>query len=298
MRGVTRRSHPRLPSCDTCEPTGVRRQPWVEDPNVRTPYENGVMRKKRPLMRAYIDETGDRGTGGKSSPFFAFAAVLVADEDEPELRTAVSKLRRDFKVPVHKPLHWNQHVKTFSRRQHATATLSAVDAITVLYVGVEKAAIPLSARMRTDQEAFYNFAAGMVLERVLLQASHWPGSARDAVVRFGHVRGFNHQTTKEYLELRAHRGQPAWVPWGLLRGPVHFDDQASWDGLQAADQYAGMLSTALRADEFGNFQPHHLINVRHQLREVNGKCWTYGFKWLGNQGTLHALPWWDQFDMR
>jgi hypothetical protein len=74
----------------------------------------------RPILRAYVDETGDRGTSGKSSPFFAFAALLVADEDEPPLRAAVSKLRRDLGVPVGKPLHWKDHVKTFPRRQHVT----------------------------------------------------------------------------------------------------------------------------------------------------------------------------------
>jgi hypothetical protein len=41
------------------------------------------------LLRAYVDETGDRGHSGRSSPYFAFAAVLVADEDEPQLMAAV-----------------------------------------------------------------------------------------------------------------------------------------------------------------------------------------------------------------
>ena len=36
-----------------------------------------------------------------------------------------------------------------------------------VYVVVEKAGIHANAGMRTDQKLFYNFAAGMVLERVL-----------------------------------------------------------------------------------------------------------------------------------
>lgn len=77
-----------------------------------------------PLIRAYVDETGDRGHGGVSSPFFAFAAVLVADEDEPGLRAAMSQLRRDLTVPAGKALHWKDHVKTYSRRQHVARTLA------------------------------------------------------------------------------------------------------------------------------------------------------------------------------
>jgi hypothetical protein len=75
------------------------------------------MPRAMPLLRAYIDETGDRGHSGQSPPYFAFAAVLVTDEDEDEadLRAAMSQLRRDLKIPPTKALHWNEHVKTHSR---------------------------------------------------------------------------------------------------------------------------------------------------------------------------------------
>jgi hypothetical protein len=246
------------------------------------------------FLRVYVDETGDRGVSGKSSPFFAFAAVLIADEDEEPLRAAVSQLRRDLKVPVGKPLHWKDHVKTFSRRQHVTKTLTSVPGVMLVYVLVEKAAIPADALMLRDQVVFYNFAAAMVLERVLLAARDWPGGPRAAVVRFGHVRGFNHTTTASYIGVRIARRSPSWMPWHLLNHPVHFDSQANWDGLQAADQYAGMLAAAIRADDFGNYEPHHFLAARHQIRQVNGRAMTYGFKLLGNAATPARWPWWHQ----
>lgn len=153
----------------------------------------------RSILRVYVDETGDRGVSGSSSPFFAFAAVLVADEDEPPTRAAVSKLRRDLRVPQGKQLHWKDHVKTFSRRQHVTKTLTVVPGLMVVYVLVEKSAIPAAAAMRQDHAIFYNFAAGLILERVLLAAKYWPGGARRVVLRFGHVRGFDHQRTRGLL---------------------------------------------------------------------------------------------------
>lgn len=246
-------------------------------------------------MRAYVDETGDRGTSGKASDFFAFACVLVADEDEHLLRAAVSQLRRDLNVPVGKPLHWNEHVKKFDRRQHVTNTLTALGSkVVVIYVLVEKAAVPTYARMRSDQAIFYNFAAALMLERILLCAGTWPGGARDAKVRFGHVRGFNHTSTTNYFNLRIAQNSPHWVPWHLLRGPVTFDGQANWDGLQAADQYAGMLNAAVRRDQFGNYEPHHFLAAVPQIRRHNGRIWTYGLKFLGNNATLAALPWWPK----
>lgn len=118
----------------------------------------------RRLLRVYIDETGDRGVGPKASPFFAFSAVLVADEDEPHLMQAVRSLRQSFNIPPSNALHWNEHVKTFPRRQHVATVLGALTPVMVLHVAVEKAGIPSHAGMRNDHELFYNFAAGMVLE--------------------------------------------------------------------------------------------------------------------------------------
>jgi hypothetical protein len=243
------------------------------------------------LLRAYIDETGDRGHSASSSAFFAFAAVLVAEEDEPGLRAAMSGLRRDLTVPPGRALHWKDHVKTYPRRQHVARSLAQVANVMVVYVVVEKAAIPSDSGMYRDHVLFYNFAAGLTMERILLAARDWPGDSRDAVVRFGHVRGFNHRTTTAYFELKA--TIDPWIPWERLHGEVHFDDQATWDGLQAADQYAGMLNVALRADQFGGYEEAHLLRIRHQIRtDGDGRAWGRGFKVLGQAATFTSLPWW------
>lgn len=243
------------------------------------------------LMRAYIDETGDRGHSRSSSPFFAFAAVLIADEDEPGLRAVMSQLRRDLTVPAGKALHWKDHVKTYARRQHVARCLSRVSGVVVLYVIVEKATTPVTSGMYGDHVLFYNFAACMTMERILLASRDWDGGTRQVVVRFGHVRGFDHGTTTAYFQRKA--SAKNWIPWDRLHGAVHFDDQAQWDGLQAADQYAGMLNVALRPDKFGGYEEAHLLRVRHQLRKDDtGHSWGRGFKVLGDPRTITSLPWW------
>ena len=111
------------------------------------------------------------------------------------------------------------------------------------------------------------------------------------MVRFGHVRGFDHTETTNYFGLK--RSLMGWLPWERLQGQVHFDDQAAWDGLQAADQYAGMLNVAIRSDPFGGYDEHHLMRVRHQVdRSPRGQSWGWGFKVLGNEATFRSLPWW------
>jgi hypothetical protein len=130
----------------------------------------------------------------------------------------------------------------------------------------------------------------MTMERILLAARDWHGGTRNAIVRFGHVRGFDHSKTSSYFSLKAKTDQ--WVPWNRLHGAVHFDDQAKWDGLQAADQYAGMLNAALRPDQFGGYEESHLLRIRNQIRRDGaGKSWGWGFKVLGNSTTFTSLPW-------
>lgn len=187
------------------------------------------------LVRAYIDETGDRGHSGFSSRFFAFAAVLTADEDEPALRHAITRLRHDLSVPQGKALHWKDHAKTYERRQHVARTLAEVAGITVVYAIVEKAAIPTSYTMYSDHELFYNFAACITMERILKTARDWPGGVRDVVTTFGHVKGFNHDSTTAFFARKA--ATPRGVPWERLHGKPRFASQHQWDGLQAADQY-------------------------------------------------------------
>jgi hypothetical protein len=239
------------------------------------------------LLRAYVDETGDRGHSAKSSPFFAFAAVLVGDEDEPAMRAVMSRLRRDLSVPAGKALHWKEHVKKYDRRQHVARQLAGATGVMVIYVIVEKTAIPVGSGIYSDHELFYNYAAAMVMERLLLAAGDWPGGSRDVSVRFGHVKGFRHSTTAHYFRRKA--ATPDWVPWARLHGTVYFSDQAQWDGLQAADQYAGMLNVAVTADQFGGYEEAHLLAIRHQIRrDPQGRKPRLGFQGVGQRGHVHV----------
>jgi hypothetical protein len=219
------------------------------------------------------------------------AAVVVADEHDGALRSAIAACRSKLTVPSGKHLHWVEHVKKYPRRQFVTSALGALTGIQLNYVVIEKAAIPATAALRNDQVIFYNYIAGLTMERILLTARTWPGGSRDVLVHFGHVRGFDHDQTLQYFRLKRHRADE-WAGWHLLRGDVKFMTMGSLDGLQAADQYSGMLKVALFADDYGGYEPHHLLAVRHQIRRVNGKSWGYGMKVLATAGTIEGLPWW------
>ncbi|WP_328526831.1 DUF3800 domain-containing protein [Kribbella sp. NBC_00359] len=155
---------------------------------------------ERPLVRAYVDETGDRGLSVRASRYFGMVAVVIADEDDAGLRRAVAHCRQRLSVPTSKPLHWTEHVKRFPRRQFVATQLAAVPGVVLNLVLVEKAAVGLLDPAISDQVAFYNSVAGLVLEQVLHTAAEWPGGRRDVVVTFGHVRGFRHEETLAWFE--------------------------------------------------------------------------------------------------
>ena len=54
----------------------------------------------RPLVRAYVDETGDRGLTPRSSRYFGMVAVVLADEDDAGMRRAIAECRRRLSVPA------------------------------------------------------------------------------------------------------------------------------------------------------------------------------------------------------
>lgn len=84
------------------------------------------------------------------------------------------------------------------------------------------------------------------MERILLAAEHWPGGTRDVKVTFGHVREVKHADTLDCSQVKKEQGHgPAW--WILLDGTPSFAASNSSSGLQAADQFAGMLSSAMLA---------------------------------------------------
>jgi Protein of unknown function (DUF3800) len=201
---------------------------------------------KDPGLYAYVDETGDRGSTGKSSRFFAMSAVIVPKETVSAMRSMVDTCRNKLGVPAGKALHWKDHAKTFPRRQFLSETFAGLPDISVNYVIFEKASMSSGSAVFNNHFAFYNVAAGAMLLRILLAADRWPGGRRDVRVKFSHSRGCDvNETLACFERLRAIEPPETLALWEGLQGNVKFPSVGQYDGLQAADVYAGMLSKAI-----------------------------------------------------
>jgi hypothetical protein len=239
-------------------------------------------------VHVYIDETGDRGGGGRSSPIFGMAAVLVDERGAPALRSAVARLRVDLKVPQGKVMSWKEFAKTHDRRRHAAEVLGAVPGIKLCYVYSVKAALT-PGTYRDDPQRFYNYVAFMTYKSVLWAARSWKGAGAEVWTRFGHVRHHDHRSTESYIRREAARD--ARVPFEMEQG-LRWVSADKYAESQAADMFAGFLQAALWPHgEFGYVEPSYLLKVWHHIRDSEKCAIPLGIMSMPRSELLAATPW-------
>ncbi|MER7050128.1 DUF3800 domain-containing protein [Streptomyces jumonjinensis] len=248
----------------------------------------------RPRLNVYVDETGDRGFGEKSSPFFAMTALLVPEEDDSDVRFTAGGLRAF--IGTGKPLHWVDHFKAKKpdRRRIAAQKLALMRTAKVIHVITPKAEVATDAGVR-DGTRFYNYSTRLLLERVAHAARNWPGGSRLAVTRLGIVKGMDHAVTAAYLDHVRRTAQHASVPWNHIKWPLAWRG-TDWDGIQLADIHAGLLNVALSGKPSDSACAKNLLECRHQLYRPNGTALGWGVKVYGNTGFVTDRSWWPEWN--
>lgn len=231
-------------------------------------------------LLAFVDETGDRGYSKKSSEYFAMAAVIFPASVQQKVKDCIAEIKTKFGVPLNVPLHWRKHCQSHEFKKFVVSKVSQLEGVSVIYVISDKKTVPI------DHTKFYNLVAASTLERILKHA----GDLNTKVcVRFGDIKGFNHTVTLDYFQKRT---------WRL--GDYNFlVDQPKWifavnnSGIQLADQYAGILSSAMNADRFGAYEPSYLESIKHQIRTSNnGMICGYGIKAISLDNNPQSFKWW------
>lgn len=239
-------------------------------------------------VHVYIDETGDRGSSKSSSPIFGMAAVLVDETGALNLRSAVDRLRADFRVPVGKVMSWKDHVKTHDRRRRAADVLSAVEGLKICYVYAVKSELRAGS-YRDDPQRFYNYIAYMTYKSTLWAARAWVGAGGLVWTRFGHVRHHDHRTTEAYIRSEAARDPR--VPFDMEQG-LRWVSADRYAESQAADLFGGFLKAALWPDgEFNYVEPAYLLRVWRQLRSSESCAIPLGIMPMPNYSLLTSQPW-------
>lgn len=240
----------------------------------------------------YVDETGDPGAPGpesKASPIFGMACLLVPEARQVALRDAIQRLRDDFNIPDSSVFSWKSHLATHEKRKHAAAVLGAVSDIRVLYVYADKSAI--TGQYVQERGLFYNYVAGKAYKSILWAARNWAGGSAKVHTRFGHVRGFDHGTTKAYFErvLTPDSKVPTWLEAGLK-----WVSATQYRESEAADIYAGFMKAAVWPDAFGAIEGGYLMKIWHQVRVGPDGCRIpLGFMSMPSNEVARQLEWWS-----
>ena len=245
----------------------------------------------RALYRVYVDETGDRGWGGRARPIFVISAVIVKDGDEARLREALDAINATLKKPPRTALHWAENVKTHPQRKHVARTLAALD-MTIASVVVFKAPLIGSGSALSDPASMYNYAVRRLLERISWFVDEAGG---EATVTFAHIKNFPYPRLKAYIELL--RESTTTIRWRAFTGNPKIDQPTRIRPLQVADLVAGAFGSALRPDDFGDFESSYLLELAPRIYiRGRGRVTSYGFNAVGDPQHLTAFPWWADFE--
>lgn len=243
-----------------------------------------------PRVRSYIDETGDRGHGPRSSPIFGMSAVMVDDAAEQDARLALRQLRADFHTPPGRPLSWKDDIKTHQeRRAHAASVLAGVSGLRVVHVVVSKDRLAAGSYV-DDVTLMYNVVAYSLLQRILWASRNWPGGARGVDVRFGHVKAHDHTDTHRYFQIKKGQDAPK-TPFGLMT-ELAWVPATKYEMSQVADLYAGFLKAAFWPSIWGDVDGVHLVRTWPQIRKVNGCVMTLGMQARPDSNWAKGMPWW------
>ena len=233
-------------------------------------------------LLAFVDEIGDRGHSKKYSEYFAMAAVLFPVSAQQKIKDCIASIKIKLGITQEKPLHWRQHCNRHDVRKYVCSEIAKLENVTVIYVISDK------RTLQEDHAKFYNIVAAFTLERILKYTEKYN---TDVIVRYGHIRGFNHAITIDYFRKREWR----------LGNYKRLFDEPKWisadtnSGIQLADLYAGILGAAMIPDKFGNYEPSYLEKIRHQIRKSNKeKISGYGIKAISADKESALFKWWPK----
>ena len=242
----------------------------------------------RRLFRVYIDEAGDRGWGGRSTPVFVISAVIVEDEGRHTLRAMLDTINTDLWKPTTTVLHWAENVKSHSHRKQVARTLATTPA-TITNVIVLKEAMIGSGTALSDAATMYNYAIRRLLERISWYVDDHNG---EAIVTFAHVRRFPYDKLDAYQNIL--KLQETQIRWKVFQ-KFRIDQPSRVRPLQAADLAAGCLYSALKQDDFGDFEPTYLMELVPRIYvRGKGRVTSYGMNIVGPPSHMAiTYPWWD-----
>lgn len=237
------------------------------------------------MIHAYIDESGQRGSGANASPTFILGGVVVRDRNAAKMGLLLEHLREGSGRLSGQHLHFNK-VRKREQRLFLAGTIGAQSWLRGMCVVACKAHLP---RRDLDDDHVYLYQLRMLLERL-----SWFAREKNEVASYtiAHVQKFKVEKLSEYEDrLRRTNTQIAWE-WLDPRGG-HINQPKRVQELQLADTLVSATGAAFNPAPSGEVETAYLRAISGCLyRRGKAALTSYGLKmhpW--NRASQAAYPW-------
>lgn len=238
------------------------------------------------VLRAYVDESGDRGASPTATDFFVMAAAVVNDENRPGVQGRLAAIRHHLNKPPGTVLHFASNIREHGARVYVCQQLGGLAALTVTNVVMCKRLFEEAAMLTTDPQAVYLYTLRLMLERL-----SWIARDRNetVVITFAHVKNFPYRRLHEYLDIL--RGIPTSIHWEAIQD-VRINQPKKLELLQVADVAASSVLRAFQPDRHGVTEQRYLNEFATRLyRRPPGSITSYGMKLHPAIPALAQFPW-------
>jgi Protein of unknown function (DUF3800) len=227
------------------------------------------------MLRAYVDESGDKGTSPTATDFFVMSAIIVDDAGRAAIQGRLAAIRNHLNKPSGTVLHFARNIKDHGARVYVCRELAAVPNVTITNVILCKRFLTPGALMASDPQAVYLYTLRFTLERL-----SWIARDRgeQIIVTFAHVKNFPYQRLREYLATL--RGIPTSIEWQWIR-----------ELLQVADIAASSTLKAFQPDRHDVTEERYVRELATCLyRRPPGALTSYGMK-VHPSSVAANFPW-------
>ena len=228
-------------------------------------------------MYAYIDESGDEGTGGKGTKWFVITALITSQEEATVLGYTYQRIKQRINLGADKVLHWYE--LNHSRRKAVIEELANNDfSICSALVDTQHQDIVNTSLKLGGRLYFYTF-------RQLVERITWYCNSKGYKVRIyaENKGGIKYKELNGYLNYI--QSQPdCEIRKGCILG-VKPKAKTQSNLVQLADCVCGAVYNAVE-HKYGVIEDSYLLMLKDKLYRRDGKVFGYGIKFMPHKSKL------------
>lgn len=240
------------------------------------------------VFNCYIDESGDEGIETGGSRWFILGALIVPNEEDLQISTMVSRVKKKFGHDDKFVLQWKK-IKKHSQKLYICQEYQT-EQWTFACVATDKThPFITKAPGLKLKYALYFYSARLLLERLSWYARNHGN--RKALPIFEYRSNTSYDEMREYFRYLRGWMPPTRIRWNNLeyRNFKILPKKLS-RLLQASDNLCGAVKDGLEYDGYGNVEPRYVLSIGSRFYRRNNNLFSYGLKFLhANTSTITDL---------